>query len=507
MEILNTFPSPAKRAMVVVSSLLSYSSADMQMPGIVWLTHWQLHLGLTERLDVAALADGLTTAVLCGLVMSRKKRKEFAGYMQKIGITKLCFVPDNKRLLTEWLRGNGAERQVVMDFVKPAQRMLDRQSRALVIGFDGKDFPNDIRTLPLVRFMWKSREYFFDGFLPKLREIFINPKLDSLEIRALINQLVQGGAKERAISFRTDSMQLTEILRQEYTGQTQPVSVDAPLNTDIVIIGNEFYKEVSGKNFIWWRWSVVKNHWDEIPKTAAKYMVSLDLFRFERMELERIAACRGVKFHTYSSLEELAELCGVDLQKKSSPEPKSVAKGAPANQSQPKQGEIKVAKKVSEAAPTQSDIIRANMGLSNDALVELVQGAYPDAPNKSILTRKYQIAKQLAQAKGDEDLPKKARSKKTKIEPEDKPAASTPEPELEPASVAGANEDELIKAGCDQPAGENVLDALDKAVWYLAEASNLIAGARKEVAEMQTRLQRLEPLEAFVKQMVSAAKQ
>ena len=505
MEILNGFPAPSDEALVVITVLLPTSSqALIDHANLVWVSQPQLLLAEKGCFPLKELIeDSSGTVVLRNLLVTPEKHKSNLEFLESCG-AKVVHVASEPEDLSEFWPSAGPdriwpERTVRMDF-RPSQKPYGNRAMALVVGFEESEFSAAARGLPQVRFVWKARKYGFDGFLPRAREAFINPRLDKSQIHDIKKILVQSGLGDVAVSYRSNSAAVEAVLKAEYSGPGLPNANRAQEKTlTVIICKNKPSEFLVRKDVVWW--NPANDSWDNVPRAAARFVVSLGLLRFDRLVLEQEAAGRGIKFFTYATDEELVKLLnnvGTTASGKPCQVPPSVIQSAvqEAKPAEPKlsesqsasEGEVRVPRKKSEEN-TQSSIIRANLDLENNQLVAKVQEKFPGATRTSILSMRGQIKKKQVSGDVAKPGPKKAAPA---LETEKPPAASAPK---------------LESGQKEESDGQDVLAALEKAAGLLTEASKLIAGARQEVEEMQGRLDRLAPLEAIIKQMASAAKQ
>ncbi len=494
MEILNGFPAPSDEALVVITVLTPASSRGLAgHADLIWVSQSQLLLAEKGRFPLKELIGGSSrTVVLRNLLVTPEKHLRNLEFLESCGAKTVYVASEPEDLQELWPSASPdriwPERTVKMNF-RPGR--FGSKAMALVVGFEESEFSKAAQELPLVRFVWKSPGYEFDGWLRRVREVFINPKLDRAAIHGLKKTLVQGGVGELSISHQNNPVALEALLRAEYSGHGLTNASSAGEKTLTVIISNTPADGMWPQKDVMW-WSKYNDHWDEIPRSAARFLVSLELHRFERFELEQVAIARGIKFYSYATREKLVRLLdclGTTACGKPDPFPPPAIQPA-VHEEKPagpklseteaaSKGEVEMPRKKTEEN-TQSSIIRENLHLGYDELVSLVQRAYPDAKRNNILSIRHQIAKKQASGAAAKPAPK----------PE--PAAAAPEPE------SGQKEGS---------AGQDILAALEKAAQLCAEAEKLVAAALQEAAEMQARLKRLQPLENLFNQMVSAAKQ
>ncbi len=243
MEILNGFPLLPERVSVVLSSLTWLRQKDLEHPSVSWLTHWQLCLGMkgeSLQAEIIALSDNV---VLLGLVMTRKKQLEVLSFLENVGVRKVYLASDNYQQLKKWLYNEGgSERQTKMPFPLPAGKVLRSRPMTLVVGFDQTDFPEEVKDLKQVCFIWRSRTYSFNGCLPGIKEAFLNSQIGRTGIYEIKRTLVQAGVPELSISHRSNCMEVADALRQSYAGfvtRYQSPQTSAPAEVPVETVSDE----------------------------------------------------------------------------------------------------------------------------------------------------------------------------------------------------------------------------------------------------------------------------
>lgn len=516
MEILNGFPAPSDEELVVITVLTPTSSLGLaNHTNLVWVSQPQLLLAEKGCFPLKELIeDSSGTVVLRNLLVTPEKHEANLKFLESCG-AKVIYVASEPEDLSEFWPGMPSEsiwpeRTVKMEF-RPSHQTSGNRAMALVVGFDESEFPQAIRGLPQVRFVWKARQYGFDGFLPRVREAFINPRLGMPKIHEIKRTLIQGGLGDVAVSYRSHSTAVEAVLLKEYSGPGLPNANRAQEKTLTVIISQSRPREsLKRENVVWW--NPDKDSWDNIPRLAARFVVSLEILRYDRLMLEQEAAGRGIKFFTYATDEELVKLLnntGTTASGKPCQVPPPIIQPAAqeTKPAEPKSSETEISKgergvnkvlQVTSSVVSMSDIIRANLHLAYDELVELVQKSFPNAKRTSILSMRCQLAKKQKFGGVAKPGPKQAAPA---LEPEKPPAASASQTD----SAAAASEP---KSGQKEESdGKDVLARLDKAAQLIAEAGKLIAGARKEVEEMRAYKKLMEPVQLVLDKMASQAKQ
>lgn len=464
MEILNVFPPSPAKGVVVVSSLLQLSAKDVSHSGVIWLTHWQLHLAMKERGEPVFWSK---IVVLLGLILTSEKVLEVTKFFKKIGIRKVCFVSDDYQQLEKWLYPE-PEREVFMPLPLPAGTVLKSHPRYLVVGFDSDDFSEEVKGLKRACFIWRSQEYSFNGQTAQVKEVFVNSRIGKEGLRQVKRALIQAGG-DPCISVARAPKEVESALAFELIVKKKPC---LPLKTETVVVFHSIgWMDFEGP-LEFTPWFQYDDRWDMLPANTGRLLVSLDVFRFHRITLEHIASSRGILYQEFGSITQLQELLRGSAQSAqqvfapvNSTEP--VAASAP--QTEPvlvvKQG--KEEKKMS----TQSDIIRKNLDCSNDELVRLVQIAFPEAKKNSIVSTRYQML--AKQKKGGRETKQAPTPQSTQVPPTSVVEEKTAEPE-----------------------------AVVSAAAMLTEAWKLIDQARALVETMQARLKRLAPFEKAMMDML-----
>lgn len=398
MEILNGFPLLPERVSVVLSSLTWLRQKDMEHPSVSWLTHWQLCLGMKGdplQAEILTLSDNV---VLLGLVMTRKKQLEVLSFLENIGVRKVYLASDDYQQLKKWLyKEKGSERQAKMLFPLPAGKSLCSRPKTLVVGFDQRDFPEEVKDLKQVCFIWRSRTYSFNGCLPGIEEAFLSSQIGRAGIHEIKRTLAQAGIPELSVSYHNNCKEVADFLCQSYAGFVTKPKLPPMPKTKVVVIGadsSDLGRYQKAPDLLWW--PADNDKWDELPNDACLFLVSSGLLRFDRLSLSDLATRRGVKFQPFGkeNLDEfLRERAQLAQQASAPAEVIEAVSRETVLESVGKKGVSEMPKK--KGGPrTQTDVIREHLDVKNvDELLPFVVAEFPSAQRQNVATMWYQQLK------------------------------------------------------------------------------------------------------------------
>jgi|GEM_PF-3045742 len=524
MEILNDFPSPSSRAVVVVSSFYILSDRDLQLPSILWVNHWQLTLAMRGEFSLADLLDGCGTVVLCSLVMSRSKEIETIRFFESIGVSRVSLVAEGDMRLQKWLHKE-PERKAEVGLLPP----IKVRPSTLIIGFEPVDFPEEIQRLPQLAFFWKARTYSVDGHPQSAQSAVLSGQLDKADRHQVRKELMRVGVPEFGISIEHDVGALNARLLSQYHKfiVSQSAAPSLPKREDTLVVG--FEKTGTLPGVIWWPDPDTLNDWGTIPQSVGRIISSRRLSKWDRLELEQIALRRGISL-TFCDIEQkLEELLG---SMASSPlAPITVNANDTAGT-----GEKEMGKKSVDGLPSKSEIVRKcgpGLGWNIDQIWERVKAVYPDYPRHQTAALVYSVRSNMASV----------------MSPAKSPGGQGSEAASEPKLIdiacqhgpgCGWSADALLKAvlavkpdytkqrvyalitaarkklasegkprEIDLPAaaaptaglGVNVLLLINQAITALQSVAGVVEDMSERVAQMEKRLERLAPFEKALEEM------